>query len=98
MSKLTDEEIEALQTKRTMLVKVGYEDWAMSQEDAINLLGIFSRARKVEQVHTSSYRRSVWIPTEDQNAPIEGATIGDVKVAEPIAVSDPFMAATKAVS
>jgi hypothetical protein len=95
---MTDEEIEGASTKRTMIMDIGYEHWAMSQEDAINLLGIFTRARKVEQVHTSSYRRSVWIPTEDQNAPVSGASVGDVTVPQPVGQADAFSAATRAVS
>lgn len=96
--KLTDQEIGEARTKRTMIVSIGHEDWAMSQEDAFTLLAIFTRSRHVEQVHTSDYRKSLYIEHEDQEPPIQQASVGHVRLSEPIENTDQFSAATRAVS
>lgn len=98
MAKLTDQEIEEARTRRTMIVTVSGYDWAMTHEDALAMLSIFARSRKVEQIHSSSYRRSVYIEAEDQSPPIDGATIGNVRVHEKADAVDQFSAATRAVS
>ena len=98
MAKLTDEQIGAINTKRMMLVQIGYHNYAMQSRDAIALLDIFTRAIKVEQIHTSDYRRSVYIVAADQEPPFDSASMGDVETPIPVDPPDRFSAATRDVS
>jgi hypothetical protein len=100
-TKLTDDEIDALRTQRRMVIQIVYDHWAMAPKDAIKLIEIFERSCKVEKVHSSNYSKSTWIIAEDQSTPFTSANLEPVQV--PIvmredAASDPFSAATKAVS
>lgn len=61
---------------KRMLITIGYGDrWALaSQEDAINLLGIFQRAVKVEQMGYSG----PYVAMDDQTPPIDSISLADI--------------------
>jgi hypothetical protein len=100
-TKLTDDEIDALRTQRRMVIQIGYDHWAVAPKDAIKLIEIFERSRKVERIHSSNYSKSAWLIAEDQSTPFTSANMEPVQVPMVMredAASDPFSAATKAVS
>lgn len=60
---------------KMMLIQFGYGDhWAVSHKDALTLLDIFARSKKVKQEGYSGPYYAV----EDQSPPIDGASIADV--------------------
>lgn len=95
---MTDEEISAARTKRMMIVQFNYNERAMSQADAFALLAIFTRATRVEKIHTSNYSKTLYVASDDQEPPFDAATVGNVQQVVKLDDPDPFAAATRAVS
>lgn len=95
----TDEQITSASRRRQMVVSMAGWQWAMETRDALLLLDIFTRARRVEQVHTSSYSETLYVSASDQSPPIDGCMVGDVEI-EPIRESevDKFTDATRSVA
>ena len=74
---------------KTLIVKIGYGNYAMTEEDAIRLLGLAGRMRAVK--HTSNYRNYQF---DDEAEPFcTGAEL--VEVIEPDKLVDPIEQATK---
>ena len=95
---MTDDEITQMPTRKRWIVQLGYDNWAMPIEDLLTMVSIFSRSTKVELIHTSDYRRSVWLAAADQSPPFEAMSMAPVRVETEMEPIDHFAAATRETS
>ncbi len=79
---------------KTLIIRIGYgAEYAISEEDAIRLLGIAQRCRAVRQ--TSDYKFYEFVPDGEVDPFVQGADLRDILVNDATIKDDKYTAATK---